>query len=285
MISNALDYSQIETDDHNFDVVESIQPREFLQRYIKLNRPVKITGMMDAWPAMKKWDMEFFLNLESPKAVHLEEGNVMQENTSFRKSGFREFVRGIIEGEQSGYLSVFRIFDYFPQLRDDVEFDLLNQFKVKSSVSGWLGPAGTVTGYHIDWGDNILAQVIGRKCLHLAAPDATPDMYVSRKFDQGTTISSVDFEHVDPVRFPSFSNVKHHRVILNPGEMIFIPRGWWHHVRSLDTSVSVSNIAFATKDILRDVVPHRLKQILHDAGIWKCDCTCHVVADGKWVRK
>ncbi len=282
---STAEIDDVEVESHEIDVVDVLTAAEFRSNYINRKKPVKITGMMQSWPAMHKWSFEFFSQLNAESAVHLEEGNVMQSETQFRKSNFQEFVNGLIAGDAQGYLSVFRIFDFFPQLREDVDFSILDQFKTKSSTSGWLGPKGTVTGYHIDWGDNILAQVVGRKCLHLAAPEETPNMYVSRKFDQGTTISDVDLENVDEGRFPRFSNVRHQRVILHPGEMIFIPRGWWHHVRSLDASVSVSNIGYDLKSIVRDLVPHRAKQILHDAGFWKCDCTCHVIRDGKWIKK
>lgn len=280
-----VEVEMLETEDHDIEVVERLDPQQFRDGHLKPRRPVKFTGMMDSWPAMQKWSLEFFRELDANSKIHLEEGNVMQTETQFRKSGFREFVDSLISGKESGYLSVFRVFDHFPELRNDVDFSILDQFKVKSSTSGWLGPKGTVTGYHIDWGDNILAQVLGRKCLHLVAPKDTDNMYVSRKFDQGTTISNVDIDQFDPNEFPNFVNVRQHRVVLNPGEMIFIPRGWWHHVRSLDVSISVSNIAYDITGILRDVIPHRFKQILHDRGIWKCDCTCHTKVDGKWVRK
>ncbi|MEM9643398.1 MAG: cupin-like domain-containing protein [Planctomycetota bacterium] len=270
------------------DEVARIDAADFRRNYIRTNRPLKMTEMAKDWPAMTKWSFEMFRDLGSKETVHLEEGNVMQGETSFRKETFADYVSKLIEDDRSvnrGYLSVFRIFDAFPHLRDDVEFNILDQFKLKSSTSGWLGPAGTVTGYHIDWGDNILAQIHGRKRIHLAAPSQSKDMYVSQKFDQGATISEVNMDDYDPDRHPRFRNVIHHEVMLHPGEMVFIPRGWWHHVRSLDPSISVSNITFDAKGIFRDVLPHRIKQKLHDLGLWKCPCTCHVIRDGRWVRK
>lgn len=66
-----------------------------------------------------------------------------------------------------------RSFGAFPHLVADVDFSLLADRQVKSTIAGWIGPAGTVTGYHIDWGDNLLAQVQGRKFLRLVAPADT----------------------------------------------------------------------------------------------------------------
>lgn len=279
--------------------VDRISPDEFYRHFVRKNQPVVMRHMMDDWPAMTRWGFEFFRDLNCQAAVHLESGNVMQHSTQFRKESFDQYVQKLIDmpdrsidpdavqpsDDPVGYLSVFRIFDAFPQLRADVNFDILNSKKLKHSTAGWLGPAGTVTGYHIDWGDNLLAQIHGRKCLHLVPPSQSSNMYTSRKFDQGTTLSQVDLDRVDVNRFPKFSQVRHHRVILNPGEMIFIPRGWWHHVRSLEKSISVSNITFDIRGVLFDVAPHRFKQKLHNWGVWRCECTCHVLQDGKWLRK
>ncbi len=271
------------------ETVDRIQPQEFARSFIRRNKPVLMTGMMNEWPAMQTWSFEFLYRLGSKESVLLEEGNVMQDDTSFRKQSFQDYLRQLIEeteqGDNKPYLSVFKIFERFPHLKNDVDFSIINQHKLKASTVGWIGPAGTVTGYHIDWGDNILAQICGRKCIHLAAPEESDNMYVSPKFDQGTTISSVDLQCVDHEKFPRFKNVKHHRIELHPGQMLFIPRGWWHDVRSLDKSISVSNITYDLKGIVRDVAPHRIKQQLHNVGLWKCDCTCHVVRGGKWVRK
>jgi len=115
-----------------------------------------------------------------------------------------------------------------------------------------------VTGFHIDWGDNILAQLQGRKELHLASPEQSRFMYIGRKFDQGTTLSEVDLDNPDLQRFPLFEKAELIKIILHPGEMIFIPRGWWHHVRSLDASISVSNLALDLKGILFDTVPQKI---------------------------
>lgn len=276
----------------SLDAVDTISASAFRQQYIKRNKPVVMHRMMDAWPATGKWTFEFFSQLSVQDDVHLEEGNVMQDETHFRKTGFRDYMRQLMDDDwdgngtgRKGYLSLFNIFTAFPELRADVDFSILNRHKIKHTVAGWIGPAGTVTGFHIDWGDNLLAQVCGRKEVQLVSPDQSPFMYVSKKFDQGTTISQVDADNLDLEQFPLFAKVTPAKVTLHPGQMLFIPRGWWHHVRSLDKSISVSNITFDVKGVLFDAIPQRVKQWLHDAGLYKTDCTCHVIRDGRRVRK
>lgn len=100
----------------------------------------------------------------------------------------------------------------------------------------WFGGAGTVTPLHHDTIDLILAQVRGRKRITLFAPSQTPLLYNSIG-----VFSDVDCESPDLERHPLYRQA-HKEVVLalHPGDAIFIPKGWWHHVRALDVSISVS---------------------------------------------
>ncbi len=110
-------------------------------------------------------------------------------------------------------------------------------------------------------------------------------MYPSNRFDQGTKLSQMDVDNFDEVRFPLFKKATEYRVVIHPGEMLFIPRGWWHYVRSLDKSISVSNLGYDAKGIVVDLLSQRVKQMLHDVGLYRVPCTCHIVLNGKRVRR
>jgi len=272
------------------DVVDTISPEAFKREYIDTHTPVLMRKVTANWPAMKKWSFEFFANLQLPKQVFLEMNNVLQQKGEYEVMDYGDYIRRIAAdssepGKRPGYLSVFKIFRAFPQLKEDVDFSILNQHKLKNTVAGWIGPAGTVTGYHVDWGDNVLAQVCGRKEVRLVAPKESKYMYTSPRFDQGTTSSLVDVDNFDAERFPLFEKAKQYRVVIHPGEMLFIPRGWWHYVRSLDKSISVSNISYDTKGFFVDLLSQRIKQVLHDVGIYRVPCTCHIVHNGKRMRR
>ncbi len=50
----------------------------------------------------------------------------------------------------------------------------------------------------------------------------------------------VDVDEPDAQRFPAFSSLQHYDCILEPGDMLYIPPKWWHYVKSLSVSFSVS---------------------------------------------
>jgi ribosomal protein L16 Arg81 hydroxylase len=70
-----------------------------------------------------------------------------------------------------------------------------------------------------------------------------PYMYHYRNY-----FSQVDPENVDRDRFPLFRKAKPIEITVAPGEVLFIPIGWWHHVRALDLSISISFSNFRFKN-------------------------------------
>ncbi len=272
--------------------IERISTDDFWDNYVRPQRPVVITGMMENWPAMQKWSFDFFAGLSTDVKVLLEFGNVMQQQTDFKEIKFSEYVRRIMDEESAeedgriSYLSVFDIFKVLPELKKDVDFSILSERTFKDFTFGWLGPKGTVTGYHQDWANNLLAQICGKKELHLVSPKQTHCMYPSRKFDIGSTLSHVDTDQLDRERFPLFEQVQEHHTVLHPGEMLFSPRGWWHHVRSLEKSISVNNFGLRLKDLILDGGREKLKELLHNLGLyWRANCTCHMMKDGKRTKR
>lgn len=101
----------------------------------------------------------------------------------------------------------------------------------------WLGPARTVTPLHCDYDDNLFAQLLGTKRIFLAPPhhdeflyatEATPLLFASR-FDP----EAPDFE-----QFPLARQATLVECIVKPGDMLYVPAGWYHQVRALSFSLS-----------------------------------------------
>jgi hypothetical protein len=104
----------------------------------------------------------------------------------------------------------------------------------------WFGPKGTVTPLHHDLTNNFLAQVRGRKLVRLVAPYEFPSLYNNRH-----CFSQVDLDRIDYDRFPAFRNVTVVDVEIGPGDLLFLPVGWWHYVRGLELSITMTFTNFA----------------------------------------
>ena len=101
----------------------------------------------------------------------------------------------------------------------------------------WIGTA-IVTPAHFDESHNIAACVAGRRRFTVLPPEQIANLYVGPldHAPTGTPISLVDFAKPDFDRFPRFRDaLAHARVAdLEPGDAVYLPPLWWHHVQSLE---------------------------------------------------
>lgn len=101
----------------------------------------------------------------------------------------------------------------------------------------WLGTAITVPA-HCDETDNVACVIAGRRRFTLFPPGQIENLYIGPLdfAPTGTPISLVDFAAPDFEQFPKFREACAHALVadLGPGDAIFIPALWWHHVQSLD---------------------------------------------------
>ncbi|KAF9298264.1 hypothetical protein BGZ74_009454 [Mortierella antarctica] len=164
-----------------------------------------------------------------------------------------------------GYLAQHDLFDQIPRLRRDIDIPdyCMIEPRVQKGynppddilLNAWFGPRGTVSPMHTDPYHNLLAQVVGHKYVRLYAPSESAKLYAfgteapsgqeeqEEKQEQDTMLgntSQVDVERPDLLRHPLFAQAQYVEAILGPGDVLFIPFEWWHYIRSLSTSFSVS---------------------------------------------
>lgn len=151
----------------------------------------------------------------------------------------KEFMTDSSKVTQSGYLAQHDLFDQIPKLRRDI---IVPDFCAISSndpvIKSWIGPKNTISTMHTDDKHNILCQVMGEKLVILASPEEAENLYSYDGLLKNT--SQVDPENLDVNEFPLSAKVNFLKVILRPSEILYIPKLWFHYVRSLSTSISVS---------------------------------------------
>jgi hypothetical protein len=108
----------------------------------------------------------------------------------------------------------------------------------------WLGPAGTVTPLHCDYDDNIFAQIWGSKRIFLAPPHHDEFLY-PREANAILFGSPFNPEAPDFEQFPLARHALIVECVVNPGDMLYVPAGWYHQVRALTFSLSSNRWARA----------------------------------------
>jgi hypothetical protein len=101
----------------------------------------------------------------------------------------------------------------------------------------WLGNAITTPAHFDEW-NNIACVVAGRRRFTLFPPEAIADLYIGPLdfAPTGAPMSLPSLRNPDLERFPRFKNALAVAMSaeLSPGDAIYIPPTWWHHVESLE---------------------------------------------------
>ena len=100
----------------------------------------------------------------------------------------------------------------------------------------WIGNAVKINT-HFDLVYNLACVVAGRRRFTLFPPAQLPNLYLAPLdfTPSGAPVSLAPMTDADPARFPRLAEALRHarRAELGPGDALFIPYGWWHHVESL----------------------------------------------------
>ena len=121
-----------------------------------------------------------------------------------------------------------------PGLRTENDIDLGER---DALMSVWIGNRTRIAA-HYDLPDNLACVAVGRRRFTLFPPDQLSNLYIGPLdyTPAGQAISLVDFAQPDFARFPKFATALEHAQVadLGPGDALFIPSMWWHHVEALD---------------------------------------------------
>lgn len=226
----------------------------FLENCYAANEPVILTGEMTGWPALERWTPDYLKQAVGAREVEVQtnrsadadyERNMPAHRTRMPFDAFIDRINRPDAGNDvylTAYNSAANAAALAPLQADLGYLDrLLARDPAAPYGMMWIGPGGTFTPLHHDLTNNLLLQIVGRKVVLMVSPTETSRLYN----DRGVYSRIRDLAAPGMVeRFPLLEGLKVHQVQLGPGDALFIPVGWWHQVRSLDFSVSITHTAF-----------------------------------------
>lgn len=230
--------------------VHNPSAEEFLEQFYSRNRPCIIEGAMADWPALERWQSADYLKQAvGDQLVEVQsrggDANADLSTPSLAKElPFSEFVDIVESGiEANDWYMIAnngeRNLDAILPLLDDLRYPpFLKRDPTQTFL--WYGPKGIETPIHHDLTNNLMAQVRGRKQVRLIAPFESAHVY-----NYAHRYSRVDAFAIDYEQFPAMQDVRVIDVEIGAGDMLFVPVGWWHAVRGLDVSMTLTLMAFA----------------------------------------
>lgn len=236
----------------DFAKVRDVTPDAFYKQYFFANRPIVLQGLMKGWKALETWTPEYFAEKFGDSEVEITSGRNSdpryEDNFTRHRSHvrMRDYVQMLLSGgETNDFYLVAKNYlltrKEFEPLFEDFACPegFMNPDGMRNQVKLWLGPKGTITPLHHDACNILFGQIYGRKQVKLISPFDLINIYNDRECYTNVDLGNIDYE-----KFPLMRQVSIIDVVLEPGEFILLPIGWWHWVRSLDISISLSMTNF-----------------------------------------
>jgi hypothetical protein len=231
---------------------ERISADDFFRHHFAANRPLVLTGALSSWPALARWTPAYFKDKFGPAEVEIVSGRDRDPDADAhfdqhrQKTTMADYVDRVLSAGTSNdiYMIAHNRNMLRPELArlfDDIVLDheLFDPERLHGGVTLWFGPAGTITPLHHDTTNILFCQIHGRKRVVLIAPFETRLLDCARGF-----YSELDLEQPETLRALRAQDITIQSVDLMPGEALFIPVGWWHHVKALDISITFSLLNF-----------------------------------------
>ena len=232
------------------DTVETISAEDFQQRYYKPMRPLIIKDLAKQWPAYHKWNWEYFKSVVGDKKVGLY-NNVKSDaytpvNAADDYKTFGEYIDMISKGPAGWRIFLFNIFDHAPQLAQDFSWpDEYMKGFIKKYPMLFVGGETSITHMHFDMDLSHIfhTQFSGRKKVLLFPYEEQHKLY-RKPFE---VMSMADFSNYyqkngkpDYAQFPALKHARGYEVVLDHGDTLFMPAGYWHHMEYLDSGFAMS---------------------------------------------
>ncbi|WP_111641663.1 cupin-like domain-containing protein [Marinimicrobium alkaliphilum] len=237
--------------------LQGVTPETLDERVLKSTEPLVLRGFGSEWPIVKAgkegpdaaiaylqtvWNgrpVTTCRGAPDTKGRIYYDSHMTGFNFEATNGDFAAFMQEILD--ESGaddpralYMPSTDVFSWFPRFADEQPAGLDHLRPIKLL---WAGNRTRIAA-HYDFPDNIACSVVGRRRFTLFPPDQVSNLYPGpMEFAPGgQEISMVDLHQPDFEAFPKFKDALAHAQVaeLEPGDALFLPGMWWHHVDGLD---------------------------------------------------
>lgn len=227
------------------DVVEDISKDDFYTHYLKPRKPVILRNLAHKWPAFQKWNLEYMKEMVGDVEVPLYDSAKADPsapiNASAANMKFSDYIDLIKKEPTDLRLFLFDPIKHAPKILEDYRApkELMGGF-LDSYPNMFFGGKGSETFLHydIDMAHIFHTHFGGRKHILLFDYKWKKRLYslpMATYALEDYTIEKPDFE-----KFPALDGVEGIECYLEHGDTLFMPTGYWHWMKYLDGSFSIS---------------------------------------------
>jgi len=237
--------------------VTACSPEDISADLLASNEPVILKGLVNNWPIVQaakqsaeqatKYLNQYYQGLTVGLGVSepQHDGRLFYNedfsgfNFTKQAAQFDQVLSQLLAAQHlatppSLYVGSTHVDKLLPGFRQENDLMALSQYN--PLVSLWLGNQSRIAAHH-DTPSNIACCVAGNRRFTLFPPEQLSNLYIGPldHTPAGQAISLVDFHQADFAKFPKFKNAIKQGLVaeLSPGDALFLPSMWWHHVEGL----------------------------------------------------
>jgi lysine-specific demethylase 8 len=218
--------------------------REFRREFADEGRPVVVERALAGWRALDRWTFTWFTEHHGHLVVPVQTWPTSSfADVRFERITLAEYVERLRDPsgrEGRLHLAGHHLLQDVRGLWDDIAVPPYVDQLGPDQPFVFLSGKGTRTPLHYDLCHNFYVQVHGRKRFVLFAPSQRALLHAPPRWRRAGWTSPVDVEAPDYSRHPRARSAQASEVVLEAGEALLIPGGYWHAVHSLDDSIAVA---------------------------------------------
>ena len=227
------------------DRVDDISKDDFITHYLNPRKPLIIRKATQSWPALHKWTFDYLKETVGDRIVPLYDSSKANPskpiNAAAAEMKFGDYIDLIQKEPTDLRIFLFDPIKHAPKLLEDYRSptNLMNGFLDKYP-NMFFGGAGSVTFLHydIDLAHIFHTHFNGRKQVILFDQKWSERLYCIPFATYA--LEDYDIERPDFNKFPALDGVEGQQAILEHGDTLFMPTGYWHWMKYLDGSFSIS---------------------------------------------
>lgn len=229
--------------------VRTITKEEFMKNYFKPQKPVVIENYIEDWPAYSKWDLDYMKSIAGDTVVPLYDDRHVDHKDGFNQPHVRMRMTkyiDLLKSEPTKYrIFLWNILREIPELQDDFTYPDFGLRLMKGLPMLFFGgrDSHTFMHYDIDLANIFHFHFEGKKeCILFPQSESK---YLYKVPHALITHEHIDFSNPDFKQWPALEQVSGYKTHLEHGEVLYMPEGYWHHMKYITPGFSMSLRAIA----------------------------------------
>jgi hypothetical protein len=229
--------------------VTTITKEDFIKHHFKPQKPVVIERFIEHWPAYSKWSLDYIKQIAGGKTVPLYDDRPVDYKDGFNEAHatmkMSEYI-DLLKSEPTKYrIFLWNILKEIPELQNDFSYPNFGLKLMKGLPMLFFGgeDSHTFMHYDIDLANIFHFHFEGKKQCILF--DQKQNDYLYKIPHSLITREDIDFSNPDLQKWPALQHANGYIAELNHGEVLYMPEGYWHHMKYITPGFSMSLRAMA----------------------------------------